>query len=541
MFMCKVKRMAIVQALALACIGVAGLIDGTPAAEQTPAQSEQREPARSVVAPAPTERFRQKGEAIALGFSPDGKVLAGYFWADADTRVILWDAVTGEEMWKLAVHGQGLHSRPFAFSPDGKIVAVVTFGFKIICCDVATGKQVRVLPLAVDGGIGPVLLRFSPDGKLLAVAAEADKVHVLDAVTGKCVQQVGGHHITIFGLAFSPDSKLLALGTLGPSLQLWEVASGKRSLSAEQQPKDTFATAVAFSPDGKTVAVGRCNSIALSEVATGRELGRLEAPMSIINDLEYIQNGKALVSGCRDGRVRIWDLQRRQVRCTLEGGGQGCCMAVYPDGRAVAVGTATDAIVWDLPSAHRDAPHKEVNLSWAALECLWSDLADPDAAKAHRALGTMLKVPEAAVTFLRHRVRPTPALTPEDSRRLCRLIAELDSDTFADRATAARELEKVGDQAAPILRQTLAANPSLEVRRRVEQLLQELDQHWTASSAENLRAWRVIKFLEYIGTPAARDALGKLAQGVPEDRVTLEAMASLRRLAQRTATASPAD
>jgi hypothetical protein len=368
---------------------------------------------------------------------------------------------------------------------------------------------------------------------LLAVTLAPDIVLVLDARTGKRVQQVGGHSLTIFALAFSPDSKTLALGTLQPSLQLWDVATGKRVRGVEQQPRDAFVTELAFAPDGKTLAVGRSNRIALTEVATGREVGRLEAPMRLSNGLAFLPGGLALVSGSQDGKVRVWDLRSRQVRFTLDGGAEGRSLALSPDGRAVALGTVRHAAVWDLPSARNAPQPREVPLAPEDRESLWSQLAEQDAPRAHQAVGRLVAAPGQAVSVLRGRLRPAAVPDPRDAQRLRRLIADLDSDSFPKRERAAGEVEKAGPPAVPLLRQTLAANPSVEVRRRAEGLLEKLERSWPASSPETLRTWRAIKILECVGTPDARQLLEKLAQGAPEDRLTQEAKASLGRLAQR--------
>jgi hypothetical protein len=120
----------------------------------------------------------------------------------------------------------------------------------------------------------------------------------------------------------------------------------------------------------------------------------------------------------------------------------------------------------------------------------------------------------------------------DDSQRIARLVAELDSDQFATRQRAARELEKLADLAEPALRKALAEKPSAEVRRQAEGLLVKLD--GPVRSPEVLRGLRAIELLEYIGTSEARQQLERQAREALGGRVQKEAKAALERLAKQT-------
>jgi hypothetical protein len=108
-------------------------------------------------------------------------------------------------------------------------------------------------------------------------------------------------------------------------------------------------------------------------------------------------------------------------------------------------------------------------------------------------------------------------------------IEDLGSDQFAVRQTASRQLEKLGEHACSAIRTALEGKPSLEARRRLEQLLQGVE-GWTP---ERLRSVRALEVLELIGTPEAQHVLTLLAQGASESRLTQEAKASIERLAKR--------
>jgi hypothetical protein len=94
-----------------------------------------------------------------------------------------------------------------------------------------------------------------------------------------------------------------------------------------------------------------------------------------------------------------------------------------------------------------------------------------------------------------------------------------------------KELAGEEELAAPALRKVLEGKPSLEVRKRVESLLDALKEPVTSS--EKLRLLRAVETLERADSPEARALLERLAQGTPEARLTREAKAALQRLARR--------
>ncbi|HEV3259355.1 MAG TPA: hypothetical protein VG013_20990, partial [Gemmataceae bacterium] len=136
-----------------------------------------------------------------------------------------------------------------------------------------------------------------------------------------------------------------------------------------------------------------------------------------------------------------------------------------------------------------------------------------------------------AVALLGQSLRPVAVLDAQGQRRIDRWIAELDSRRFGVREKAAQELEKLGEMAAPALRQKLADQPSPEVRRRVKGLLERLAQG--SLPCDQLRLLRAVEVLEEISTSEARQLLETLARGAREARLTQEARASVERLTRR--------
>src|SRR5262249_32850079 len=154
----------------------------------------------------------------------------------------------------------------------------------------------------------------------------------------------------------------------------------------------------------------------------------------------------------------------------------------------------------------------------------WSALTGTDAAKAFDAIWWLASVPKDSVPFLMKRLRPAVAV---DQQRAARLVADLDSKSFATRKKAAEELEQLGEGTVPALRKALEGKPAVETRRRVEELLERL----TDLSPQRLQVARAIEVLEAVGNREALRVLEKLAGGLPGARTTEEAAAASKRLA----------
>jgi hypothetical protein len=179
------------------------------------------------------------------------------------------------------------------------------------------------------------------------------------------------------------------------------------------------------------------------------------------------------------------------------------------------------ALIWDLtglgPGERWGPKH--------SLKELWQALADGDVAVAHRAGWKLILSSRKAVALLRERLKPVQRVSPQ---HLARLVAALEDRSFRVREKACLELERLDELAIPVLRKCLADKPSLEMRRRAEDLLAKLQS--PALSPHALREIRALSVLERIGTAEARQLLEAIAAGAPGVRLTVEAKAALEYL-----------
>ncbi len=176
-------------------------------------------------------------------------------------------------------------------------------------------------------------------------------------------------------------------------------------------------------------------------------------------------------------------------------------------------------LLWDLTARPRGGA-----LTPGRLGAYWEVLRG-DGAAAQRAVRELAASPREAVPFLAERLKPA---APADDTHVARLIAGLDAAAFGEREKAAAALRELGDVALPALRKTLGGKPTPEVRRRVERLVEAIE-----DSPEWLRTRRALQALEYAGTPEALGVLERLAGGAPGARLTAEAKSAAARLGAR--------
>src|SRR5262249_23703134 len=140
------------------------------------------------------------------------------------------------------------------------------------------------------------------------------------------------------GLSFAPDGKVIA--TAGKAVQLWDVASGKAIATLGE---GEGAMAVAFSPDGRSLACGQVDgTIKLWDVSAQKVRQTLQGHRQGVCSVAYSPNGKLLVSAAggksnsnkEAGEFRAWDAETGQELTAQAGHTRGItCVAVDRDGK----------------------------------------------------------------------------------------------------------------------------------------------------------------------------------------------------------------
>ena len=285
------------------------------------------------------------GVITSIAYSRDGKMLTSAHSADekdghAQYYAALWDTETGTLIKTLSHERRGytVPINSIAFSPDGTRIAVGDNEGGLLW-DVVTSTLISTLHHNSD--IASV--RFSPDGS--TIAGGHSGIHraplvLWDGATGAFKKALHPTERGIRNVAYSPDGTILACATTDGRVILWDVAAGLAI--------DTFVVfegntpnVVAYSPDGKTIAVAAARKVSIWDAATGRRRHFLSGHIDSIRSIAYSPDSSTVATGGDDGTVRFWNASTGALRHTITGHTNEVNAVAYsPDGDTLAIGGA---------------------------------------------------------------------------------------------------------------------------------------------------------------------------------------------------------
>jgi WD40 repeat protein len=306
------------------------------------------------------------GSVVSVAFSPDDSLLAS---GSSDTTVKMWDLSAGRELRTLHGHTSSVPS--VAFSPDGSLLVSAGWADRTArVWDVATGWEIRTL----GGHAGAVAsVAFSADGEMIASGVwESDSyrgyvgeaVVVWSALDGTALARLEASHFSrVRSVAFGQDGMTLAWAEASANVGMWDTASSHVLYWSQLRIGHADPVwAVAFSPDGTLLASGPGNmqktqdpSLILWDIATGREIRRLEGSSCSTLALAFSPNGRLLASGSwTDTRARVWDVETGEKLLDLPHKYAVEAIAFSRDGALLATGTgggyplAGEVKLWDV-------------------------------------------------------------------------------------------------------------------------------------------------------------------------------------------------
>jgi WD40 repeat protein len=184
---------------------------------------------------------------------------------------------------------------------------------------------------------------------------------------------------TVHVLALSPDGKTLALAERTGSIRLWSVVDRKDirafPIGVYNGPRGSYISALAFAPDGQSLAVAGSGRLEIWDIETGK------LRMSFRNDVKdtvnklvrgddgvysqitetvvrpddvacaaFSKDGKTLFSSGKENVIRLWDAATGKEKAQLAGHRTAAThLSLSADGKVLASGTFHGEIkVWDV-------------------------------------------------------------------------------------------------------------------------------------------------------------------------------------------------
>jgi WD40 repeat protein len=160
-----------------------------------------------------------------------------------------------------------------------------------------------------------------------------------------------GPIVPVTALAFSPDGKTLAAGGYQEVL-LWDLAGAKL---AQRIAAGGQVGAVVFLKDGKTLVVGEgtpgaSGAVRLVDLQSGKETFRSDLPKDVVCSLALSPDGKLLAASGAYRPAHVWNVDQKKVAATLEGHGDWVLHVSFsPDGKFLTTSGADSAAqVWNV-------------------------------------------------------------------------------------------------------------------------------------------------------------------------------------------------
>lgn len=288
---------------------------------------------------------RAKVDPYQLALSPDGRMVA----AGCLGATCVWDTSTGAVSRRLA---DGSHP---SWSPDGSQLSIGMANGQIATFDAHSGAELHRMaghPTHTEAtdAIGTITgLTYSPDGEVLVSTGTDCTLRTWNTSDGTAKDTTAINTGQVTAIAVDPTGERIAVTSTDQDAGMWNLQSLGPLQNLTDAPPQTYG--VAFDPTGQSLAIGAgepTNAVRIYDVASGKATAT--APITgSVSAVAFSPDGSTLAYARPEERdVVLWKVDGSETK-HLSGLDNGVyALAFSSDGSVLYTASSYDGIIsWD--------------------------------------------------------------------------------------------------------------------------------------------------------------------------------------------------
>lgn len=272
----------------------------------------------------------QAGEVRSLAFSADGETLYAGSGIPSDSgEITVWDVAAESLIGAFQIHGDTVESISLNPSNTTLITASMDAYSAVVDLTQHTDTDAPVSKWLTQH-VGRVLsTAYHPDGTYFLTGSEDKTIKVWDPDTYAVLVNFDANDDAVYSLAYSTEADVIVSGSADRGVRSWRVTPADAgdgdmtgalvreynghegavySVDAGQVRLRSSANPVAMIASGSADT-----SVIIWRLRSGNRYATFDEPTDAVYVVRFSPDGELVAAGGRDGKVRVWNLQRRTL------------------------------------------------------------------------------------------------------------------------------------------------------------------------------------------------------------------------------------